>query len=93
MSSTSDNARFTMLEKRVSELAALVSFQDSMRVKIEKYIGVIDQQLIKTDTGLHELRGMLQGASTKPKAKTMKTKTKPKTKTKVKAKLKPKKKK
>jgi len=96
MTNQSDSKRLELLEKRVSDLANQVHFQDSMRVQIEKTIGVIDQQLIKQDAKLYKLVGPSKApAKAKPvvKAKAMakakpKSKPKPAPKSKVKAKKK-----
>jgi len=60
-----------------------------MRVQIEKTIGVIDQQLIKTDAKLYKLMGPAKKPAAKIKAK---AKAMPKMAKKVKAKAKKKKK-
>jgi hypothetical protein len=91
MTNISDAQRLAALEKRVGELSTLLHFQDSKRVEIEKAIGAIDQQLIKTDAGLHEVRGALapkkakKGASKKSAKKSAKPAAKAKAAIKVKA--------
>jgi hypothetical protein len=101
MTKTAEIDRLAVLEKRVHELSGLVHLQDAERVKIEKAIGVIDQQLIRTDAGLHEIRIHLKPSAKpigKPKSKAKakpvaKAKSVAKGKPKVKAKAKAKKKK
>jgi hypothetical protein len=66
--STTDASRLATLEKRLAELATQLHYQDAQRVEMEKAMGAIDMQLIRTDTGLHQLRKSL-GALAKPKAK------------------------
>ena len=75
-------ARIAALEKRVAEVLTLVHFQDAMRVKIEKSIGAIDQQLIKTDAGLHQVRKLIGKSTGKPAAKATPKATSKPTKTK-----------
>jgi hypothetical protein len=72
MTNTTDADRLTALEKRVGELTTLLHFQDSKRVEIEKALGAVDQQLIKTDAGLYQVRLQLA-----PKAKAKGKKAKP----------------
>jgi hypothetical protein len=67
MTNMTDAERLAALEKRVSEMSTLLHFQDSKRVEIEKAIGAIDQQLIKTDAGLHQVRLRFAPKSTKKK--------------------------
>jgi hypothetical protein len=64
---TTDADRLAALEKRVGEIATLLHFQDSKRVEIEKAIGAIDQQLIKTDAGLYQVRHQLAPKAAKKK--------------------------
>ena len=64
MTNMTDAERLAALEKRVGEMSTLLHFQDSKRVEIEKAIGAIDQQLIKTEAGLNQVRVQLA-----PKAK------------------------
>jgi hypothetical protein len=88
MTNKTDADRLAALEKRVGEMTTLLHFQDSKRVEIEKAIGAIDQQLIKTDAGLYAVRDQLA-----PKAKKKKAKPAAKAKAVIKAKAKAKKKK
>ncbi len=74
--STTDASRLATLEKRIAELATQLHYQDAQRVAMEKAIGVIDVQLIRTDTGLHELRKSL-GALAKPAKAKSSAKAKP----------------
>jgi metal-dependent HD superfamily phosphatase/phosphodiesterase len=87
MTNKTDADRLAVLEKRVGEMNTLLHFQDSKRVEIEKAIGAIDQQLIKTDAGLYQVRHLLA-----PKAKKKKAKPAVKAKAAIKAKAKKKKK-
>ncbi len=94
MTTTSDRELLATLEKRVSELATLVRYQDTKRVEIEKCIGVIDQQLIRTDAGLHQVRKFLKVSAPKKvaaKPAPPAPKSKPKAKAPAKAKAKAKK--
>ena len=88
MTKINDAERLATLEKRVAEMVNLLHYQDSMRVKIEKGIGAIDQQLIKTDAGLHLLRRQLASSAKSAKKAAPKPVAKPKAKMKVKVKAK-----
>jgi hypothetical protein len=93
MTKITDADRLATLEKRVTEMVNLLHFQDSMRVKIEKCIGVIDQQLIKTDAGLNQVRRQMASSAKKKAIKPVaKPKPKPKPKAKPKSKAKSRKK-
>jgi hypothetical protein len=93
MTNKNDADRLAAIEKRLSELTTLLHFQDSKRVEIEKAIGAIDQQLIKTDAGLFQVRHQLAPKAKKKAKPVAKAKAKAKAKAPVKAKAKAKKKK